>query len=469
MKGLIYETSVESKKDLVAQIMAAADLGLPSIGDCVYQNMARRCRAMFEQVDIFCIPNCDKCGGVLKPDIVFFGENVPMTRVELVKEHVRFCDSVLVLGSSLSVFSGYRIVLQAKELNRPIAIVNIGETRGDKLCSFKLSVRKLQYEEDLLLRKLVTLILMIYSSALDPCAGQLSGYMIILAGGYARHCRRYRSGSLHDRDPRGCDSQKSITEPVALQCLRPCVTEQSTRRIVPLALHASLREILCMKFTADTDQKCASHGHKSRRKPASHDLDAHVSTRKNTIFHDFLTVPQKDLIITVFSQLQCSLQQDSTVICWKTFPYHEGKRNKILRKTRRWGKGVELRQTDKSALHTVMSPTASLLYTISLHVFQLLKLQFFMECFCDFLTVPQKDLIIPVFSQLPCSLQPFEVRNLNTRIEQSAEFTGDYLQIKLLKVSVTSIQFKEINISSCETAIDVTYRCLLNDTLYSIA
>ncbi|XP_063225807.1 NAD-dependent protein deacylase Sirt4-like [Bacillus rossius redtenbacheri] len=93
------------------------------------------------QVDTFCVPSCDTCGGVLKPDIVFFGESVPMARVQLVKKNVEMCDSVLVLGSSLSVFSGYRIVLQAKQLNKAVVIVNIGDTRGDQHCKFKLNVR----------------------------------------------------------------------------------------------------------------------------------------------------------------------------------------------------------------------------------------------------------------------------------------------------------------------------------------
>nr|CAD7576020.1 unnamed protein product [Timema californicum] len=94
-----------------------------------------------EEVGGFEIPSCAKCGGILKPDIVFFGDNVPRTRLESVRRELERSDSLLVLGSSLSVFSGYRIVLQARELDKPIAIVNIGATRGDKLAHIKISAK----------------------------------------------------------------------------------------------------------------------------------------------------------------------------------------------------------------------------------------------------------------------------------------------------------------------------------------
>lgn len=77
----------------------------------------------------------------MKPDIVFFGDNVPRERVEKVKEEVGAADSLLVLGSSLSVFSGFRIVLQAFEAKKPISIVNIGKTRGDEYAKVKIAAR----------------------------------------------------------------------------------------------------------------------------------------------------------------------------------------------------------------------------------------------------------------------------------------------------------------------------------------
>lgn len=94
-----------------------------------------------EKIKEFKPPFCKNCGGVLKPDIVFFGDNVPKNRVQQVQDCVSNSDSILVLGSSLSVFSGYRIILQAKEENKKIMIVNIGPTRADKIVKLRISAK----------------------------------------------------------------------------------------------------------------------------------------------------------------------------------------------------------------------------------------------------------------------------------------------------------------------------------------
>ncbi|KAJ8958429.1 hypothetical protein NQ318_002215 [Aromia moschata] len=94
-----------------------------------------------ENIKGFKPPLCDSCGGPLKPDITFFGDNVLKERVENVRNVVSDSDSLLVLGSSLSVFSGYRIILQAVEENKEIAIVNIGPTRADKHVNLKISAK----------------------------------------------------------------------------------------------------------------------------------------------------------------------------------------------------------------------------------------------------------------------------------------------------------------------------------------
>jgi NAD-dependent deacetylase sirtuin 4 len=94
-----------------------------------------------DQVHQFIIPPCPHCGGILKPDIVFFGDNVPKARVEKIYDGLSNCDSLLVLGSSLQVFSSYRFILRAKEQGIPIGIVTLGPTRGDHLASFKLTSR----------------------------------------------------------------------------------------------------------------------------------------------------------------------------------------------------------------------------------------------------------------------------------------------------------------------------------------
>ncbi|KAM8719882.1 hypothetical protein ACLKA7_006011 [Drosophila subpalustris] len=94
-----------------------------------------------EYIENFIIPTCPSCGGDLKPEIVFFGDNVPRQRLDTIAGMVYNSDGLLVLGSSLLVFSGYRIVLQTKDLKLPVAIVNIGETRADHLADIKISAK----------------------------------------------------------------------------------------------------------------------------------------------------------------------------------------------------------------------------------------------------------------------------------------------------------------------------------------
>lgn len=86
----------------------------------------------------FTLAACLTCGGVLKPDVVFFGDNVPPPRVEASFKAVDQADALLVIGSSLTVWSGYRFAVRASERGLPIAIVNLGETRADTLASLKV-------------------------------------------------------------------------------------------------------------------------------------------------------------------------------------------------------------------------------------------------------------------------------------------------------------------------------------------
>jgi NAD-dependent SIR2 family protein deacetylase len=88
--------------------------------------------------DDFLVPPCPACGGVLKPDVVFFGENVPRERVTLAAQALEAADAVLVVGSSLMVFSGYRFVHAAARAGKPVAAVNLGRTRADPLLSQKV-------------------------------------------------------------------------------------------------------------------------------------------------------------------------------------------------------------------------------------------------------------------------------------------------------------------------------------------
>ena len=86
----------------------------------------------------FRVPVCATCGGMLKPDVVFFGENVPRDRVERAGTHLADADAMLVVGSSLMVFSGYRFAREAARLGKPVAAVNLGRTRADDLLTLKI-------------------------------------------------------------------------------------------------------------------------------------------------------------------------------------------------------------------------------------------------------------------------------------------------------------------------------------------
>ncbi|MFF3618966.1 NAD-dependent protein deacetylase [Streptomyces sp. NPDC002467] len=84
------------------------------------------------QVGDFRVVPCSRCGGILKPDVVFFGENVPRARVDQCRELVGAAASLLILGSSLTVMSGLRFVRLAADAGKPVLIVNRDATRGDR-------------------------------------------------------------------------------------------------------------------------------------------------------------------------------------------------------------------------------------------------------------------------------------------------------------------------------------------------
>lgn len=86
----------------------------------------------------FDVPDCDACGGIVKPDVVFFGETVPAGRVAAAMGAVERSGALLVAGSSLMVFSGLRFVRQAVELGKPVAIVNQGRTRADDVATLRI-------------------------------------------------------------------------------------------------------------------------------------------------------------------------------------------------------------------------------------------------------------------------------------------------------------------------------------------
>jgi NAD-dependent SIR2 family protein deacetylase len=96
-----------------------------------------------EETDSFVVPDCAGCGGILKPDVVFFGENVPQARVQRCYDAVDALGTdgaLLVAGSSLTVMSGLRFVRRAARAGTPVVIVNRGATRGDELAAYTLDV-----------------------------------------------------------------------------------------------------------------------------------------------------------------------------------------------------------------------------------------------------------------------------------------------------------------------------------------
>ena len=91
-----------------------------------------------DPTDDFVIPPCPSCGGTLKPDVVFFGANVPRERVDRAFAALDDADAILVVGSSLMVYSGFRFCERAAQSGKPIASVNQGRTRADHLYALKI-------------------------------------------------------------------------------------------------------------------------------------------------------------------------------------------------------------------------------------------------------------------------------------------------------------------------------------------
>jgi NAD-dependent SIR2 family protein deacetylase len=91
------------------------------------------------QMARFVVPPCDACGGMLKPDVVFYGESVPRDRVQQAFAAVDAADALLIVGSSLMVYSGFRFARRAADLGLPIAAINLGQGRADDLLSLRVT------------------------------------------------------------------------------------------------------------------------------------------------------------------------------------------------------------------------------------------------------------------------------------------------------------------------------------------
>ena len=94
--------------------------------------------AEVELVEGFQVPDCDHCNGILMPNVVFFGGSVNRARVDEIKAAILAADALMVVGSSLQVFSGYRFCRYAFDHNIPIMSVNPGKTRADDLFSVRV-------------------------------------------------------------------------------------------------------------------------------------------------------------------------------------------------------------------------------------------------------------------------------------------------------------------------------------------
>ena len=86
----------------------------------------------------FKTPHCDHCGGILKPDVVFFGDSVPDRRVKEISQRLEESDACMVVGSTLQTYSSFRHIRRCSEMGKPVLILNIGPTRADHLANIKI-------------------------------------------------------------------------------------------------------------------------------------------------------------------------------------------------------------------------------------------------------------------------------------------------------------------------------------------
>ncbi|GAB2722812.1 NAD-dependent protein deacetylase [Nocardia thraciensis] len=122
----------------LAERLEAANPGFAETASASGLEVAPDADAVVADTRHFRTVDCAHCGGMLKPDIVYFGENVPKDRVAVAFELVDQADTLLVAGSSLTVMSGLRFVRHAAKTGRPVIIVNRGPTRGDDLAALTL-------------------------------------------------------------------------------------------------------------------------------------------------------------------------------------------------------------------------------------------------------------------------------------------------------------------------------------------
>ncbi|MET8774590.1 NAD-dependent protein deacetylase [Nocardia sp. NPDC004654] len=122
----------------LADRLEAANPGFAAAATATGIEVAPDADAVVTDTESFRMVDCAQCGGMLKPDIVYFGENVPKDRVAAAFDLVDEADALLVAGSSLTVMSGLRFVRRAAKNGSPVVIVNRGRTRGDEIAALAL-------------------------------------------------------------------------------------------------------------------------------------------------------------------------------------------------------------------------------------------------------------------------------------------------------------------------------------------
>ncbi|MEP6703117.1 MAG: NAD-dependent protein deacetylase [Betaproteobacteria bacterium] len=121
-----------------AVIQMLLEQGNPGLAGLSAQSAPDGDARLEQGYDDFMVPPCPGCGGTLMPDVVFFGGNIPRERVSQARVAIESADAVLVVGSSLMVYSGYRLCEQAHAEAKPVVALNRGRTRADAFLHYKV-------------------------------------------------------------------------------------------------------------------------------------------------------------------------------------------------------------------------------------------------------------------------------------------------------------------------------------------
>lgn len=130
-----------SRADLDARLTALNPTFLNDVTEVADVEIAPDADAVIASTAHFRVADCEVCGGILKPNIVYFGENVPAERNEQVRDLLDDAGALLVVGTSLAVQSGLRLVKRTAQAGKPVVIINQGETRGDEFATIRLNAR----------------------------------------------------------------------------------------------------------------------------------------------------------------------------------------------------------------------------------------------------------------------------------------------------------------------------------------